>query len=273
MLLILAPFIAFLVITALFDAVNRQRRIGHLHIENDQLNVLQQDSYELIQSPTMLSAKYQQNTEQNSRQGWHSDEKNHNPSKLTPSRVGIEVNNGNEGKRLVNQETANVKCPTITFSAAELELLYAGHIQRMTGKRKISKRNKNSYITGGKGKIFDVRKIIQIVQKKIANGNFQEEPIENPMIKLNSLQMGINALMVQNELPKDFTIPDDCVVHRTVKNITYGELKQIEEKEQLSAQLAAFHPGDDVIVKTAQKSKIKTLKINYKLRNSSSYKH
>jgi hypothetical protein len=273
MLLIFAPFIAILMISAIYDAVNRQRRISHLSIENKRLNVLQKDRYELIQSPIMLSAKHQQNTVQASCQNWNHDVKNNNPAKIIPDMMGLKVNNDSEEKSLINQKTANVIYPTITFNAAELELVRAGYILRITGRRKISKNNKNSYITGRKGKIFDVRKIIQVVQKKITNGNFQEKQIDDTIIKLNSLQMGINALTARDELPKDFAIPDDCIVHRTVKNVTYGELKQIAEKEQLTAQLAEFHHMDNIIVKTSQKSKITILKINYKLKHSSSYKH
>lgn len=260
-------------LSALYNAVNRQRRISHLHIENERLNVLQKDRYELIQSPILLSAKHQQNTVQTSCQNWHPDVKNNNPAKITSDIMGLEVNNDSEEKSLFNRKIVNKIYPTITFNAAELELIRAGYVQRMTGKRKISKNNKNSYITGRKGKIFDVHKIIQVVQKKITNGNFQKEQIDNTIIKLNSLQMGINALTAQDELPKGFAIPDDCIVYRTVKNVTYGELKQIAEKEQLTAQLAEFHHMDNIIVKTSQKSKITTLKINYKLRHPSSYKH
>ncbi len=127
-------------ISALYDAVNRQRRISQLSIDNKRLNVLQKDRYELIQSPIMLSAKHQQNTVQTSCQNWNHDVKNNNPAKIIPDMMVLKVNNDSEEKSLINQKTANVIYPTITFNAAELELVLAGYIQRITGRRKISKK-------------------------------------------------------------------------------------------------------------------------------------
>ncbi len=272
MLLILLPFATFSILTALYDTMNRQRRINQLSIENKRLNVMQKDRYELVESPTAFSVRYQPNTEQSTLQDCRPDGKN-KTSYTFPDNNEADNNNGSVPKKQIIQMDADVTYPVIKLNDTELEQVRAGYLQRMTGERKISKKNKESYITARNGKIFDVRKIIQVMQKKIVNGNCKREHKDNMMLKLNSLQMGIYALMAQDELQKDFAIPDDCIVYRTVKSVTYGELKQMVEKEKLAAQLAEFRNTDNIIVSTSQRSKIKTLKINYKVKNPTPNKH
>jgi hypothetical protein len=275
MMMILVPFIAFSMVAAIYYTVtHHDKKTNQLGIKNKLSNVMRKDRYEQIKTPTSISARNHRNTKPRTHL-----KLNHDSTTIMPSNTFIAIDETkttthSEQKKQMSQKTGkNLDqmvtddiYSTVVFNNAELELIRAGYIHRSTGKRKISRKNKNNYITTRNGKIFDAQKIINVMQKKLTNGNCKERYEDNMALKLQSLQAGINALMTQDELPKSFEIPDNCIVHRIVKNVTYGELKQIANTKMSSIELDGSQNTENVNVNTTQRPRIKALKINYKVK-------
>ena len=282
MMMILVPFIAFSMVAALYYTVtHHHNKTNQLGIKNKLFSVMQKDRCEQAKTPTSISARNHRNTKPRAHL-----KLNHGSTTFNPSNTFVDIDETEnilhrEQKRQVGQKTgktvdqmvADDTYATVIFNNTELELIRAGYIHRSTGKRKISRKNKSNYITARNRKIFDTRKIIKVMQKKLTNGTSKERYEDNATLKLQLLQAGVNALMAQDELPKNFVMPDDYIVHRIVKNVTYGELKQTANTKKSSIELEGSCNTENINVNTTQRPRIKALKINYKVRNSSLFKH
>lgn len=275
-MMILIPFIAFSMISALYYTVTRHKNISQLSIKNKLYNVIQENRCELARMPTATNTTNLRNTEPIAHQELNNGPATNKPSNTFFGTDETKMTTRNEQKEQVSQMTgetldqlfANVTYSTILFSDSELELIRAGYTHRLTGKRKISRKNKGSYITARNGKIFDARKIIKVMQKKFTKENSRGKSENSMALKLQALHTGINALMTQNELPKNFVMPDKCIVHRFTRNVTYGELKHMIKTRKLSVQLKDPRNTENIIVNPSHQPRIKTLKINYKIKNS-----
>jgi len=284
MMMILVPFIAFSMVAALYYTVtHHHNKTNQLGIKNKLFSVMQKDRCEQAKTPTSISARNHRNTEPRAHLKLHYDS---DSTTIKPSNTYIDIDetattSHSEQKKQVRQKTgktldqmvADDTYSTVIFSNTELEFIRAGYIHCSTGKRKISRKNKSNYITARNRKIFDTRKIIKVMQKKLTNGTSKERYEDNATLKLQLLQAGVNALMAQDELPKNFVMPDDYIVHRIVKNVTYGELKQTANTKKQSIELQGSRNTENINVNTTQRPRIKALKINYKVRNASLFKH
>jgi len=285
MMMILTPFIAFSMVAALYYTVtHHQKKTNQLGIKNKLFNVMQKDRNEQAKTPTptSISARNHRNTKPRVHLKLNRDSTTINPSNTFIDIDETKTTSHSEQKKQVRQKTektldqmvADETYATVIFNDTELELIRAGYIHHSTGKRKISRKNKSNYITARNGKIFDTRKIIKVMQKKLTNGTSMEKCEDNNMtLKLQLLQVGINRLMAQDELPKNFVMPDDYIVHRVVKNVTYGELNQTANTKKRSIELEGSCNTENINVNTTQRPRIKALKINYKARSSSLFKH
>lgn len=278
-MMILVPLIVFPIVAALYYTV--AKKTNQTDIKNKLVDSLQQDNYELEKSPAAINVRNHLNTESTACQQLSSGPATNKPSNTLINIDKTETSTHSKQKKQARQmvggtidETfTDLISSTATLIDTEVELVRAGYIHPSTGKRKLSRKNKGSYITAKNGKIFDARKIISVMQKKFANGNSKEKYEDSMALKLQMLQAGINTLIARDELPENFAIPDDCIVHRIVKNVTYGELKQIADIKSLSAQLEGFHDTERIIVSTSQRPRIKALKINYKISKPTPLKH
>ena len=283
MMMILVPFIAFSMVAALcYTVTHRHKKTNQLDIKNKLFNVMQKDRYEQAKTPISISTRNHQNTKPRAHLELNNGSPTNKPSNTFIDIDETETATHSEHKKQASQMTGETLDPlvadntysTVIFNDTELALIRAGYKHRSTGKRKISRRHKSNYITARNGKIYDTRKIIDVMQKKLTNGASKKSYEDNMTLKLQLLQAGIKALMAQDELPKNFVMPDNCTVHRIVKNVTYGELKQTANTKNSSIELEGSGNTEYLSVSTTtQRPKIKALKINYKVKNSTLLKH
>jgi hypothetical protein len=279
-MMILIPFIAFSLAAALFYKVAHYKKNNQSNTKNKLFNIMHKPGYATTKTTAVNAINYRNirpAADQALRYGPATN-------KTVNSCIDIDeikATGHNELKKplrqitgnTLDQKAANTNCSTVSFNDSELGHIRAGYIHRSTGKRKLSSKNRDSYIAGKDGKVFDARKIIKVMQKKFANENGNKSHENSMALKLHLLQAGIHALMAQDELPESFTLPDHCIVHRTVKNVTYGELKKFAKTRKPA--VLAENPSNwaEIIAKPPRQPRIKALKINYKIRNSKPFTH
>lgn len=272
-MMIFVPFIAFSLAAALYYKVTHQKKSSQSGAKNKLFNITQKIGYAPTKTTTINTNNHRQ-IRPSAHQALSYGSATNKPFS---SCIGIDETKKKQLSQLtgntLNQKVTNTTRSIIIFTDTELEHIRAGYIHQSTGKRRLSSSNRDSYITGRNGKIFDARKIIKVMQKKIAN-EYSNESHENSMaFKLQLLQAGIRALMAQDELPKNFALSDNCIVHRTVKNVTYGELKKIAKTRKLTVH--GENPGNrkNIISNSFQQPRITAIKINYRIKSTRPFKH
>ena len=79
--------------------------------------------------------------------------------------------------------------------------------------------------------------------------------------------------MAQNELPESFVLSDSCIVYRTVKNVTYGELKILANTKKQTVHADSSCNRENIIAHPSRQPRIKALKIKYRIRSVKPFKH
>lgn len=279
-MMILIPFIAFSLAAALFYKMARHTKNNRSGTKNKLFNIMHKPDYASTKT-TAVNATNHWNIRPTAHQALHYGSAINKPANSYIDVDETENIGHNELKKqsrrpagsTLDQKAARTNFSTVSFNDSELEHICAGFIHRSTRKRKLSSKNRDSYIAGRDGKIFDARKIIKVMQKKFANESGSKSYENGTALKLHLLQAGIHALMAQNELPENFTLSDQCIVHRTVKNVTYGELKKLVKTRKPAVYKENPCNRVEIIAKPTQQPRIKALKINYKIRNSKPFTH
>ena len=281
MMMILVPFIAFSLAAALFYKITHHKKANSSGTKHKLFKVMQKNGYGTTKTTATNAINYR-HIKPTAHQALHFESAASKPSHsfidVDKTKATIHSSQKKQPNQLAGNtlewEVTPTAFSTASFNDTELEHIRAGYIHRSTGKRKISRKNRDSYITARNGKIFDARKIIKVMQQKSANENGNASHENSMALKLQLLQAGIRALMAQDELPANFTLPDNCIVHCTVKNVTYGELKQLAGAEKLTVHTMGSTRRENIIANPrTQQPKIKALKINYKIRGAKPLKH
>lgn len=271
-MMILVPFIAFSLAATLFYKVTSQKKSSQSDTKNKLYNTTQQIGYAPTKT-TIINTSNHQEIKPAAPQA-----PSHGSATNKPFNSYIDVDETKKKQRsqltgnTLNPKVTNTNGSIVSFNDTELEHIRAGNIHQSTGKRRLSGNNRDSYIAGRNGKIFDARKIIKVMQKKIANENNNESHENSMAFKLQLLQAGIHALMAQDELPESFALSDNCIVHRTVKNVTYGELKKLAKTRKLTVHRDSPGNGNNNIADSTQQPRIKAIKINYRLKSAKPFK-
>ena len=276
-MMILIPFIAFSLAAALLYKVAHHKRNNQSGTKNKLYNIMHKPDY----ASTKITAINHRNIRPTAHQALHYGLAINKPANSyidvdetkTTGQNGLKKQPRQPAGNNLDQKAVRTNCSTVSFNDSELGHIRAGFIHRSTGKRKLSSKNRDSYIAGRDGKIFDARKIIKVMQKKFANENGNKSYENGAALKLHLLQAGIHALMAQGELPESFTLSDHCIVHRTVKKVTYGELKKLVKTSKPAVHKENPCNWSEIIAKPPQQPRIKALKINYKIRSTKPFTH